>query len=162
MLCGTGVTSQLLESRYSIAVPTSQLFVNYLLLGLVFGSLLAFRKDFLNVLRENWWKYLIVGVIDVEANYLVVLAYKYTTLTSIQVGLSSLPPSLLSLPPSLPPSHLPPAPGQRHHCVRHGSFLHLPPSTLSDHSLDGRGSRHDWNTLTHNGRYQWAKKLRRR
>ncbi|PIK50230.1 putative solute carrier family 35 member F2-like [Apostichopus japonicus] len=31
------------------------------------------------------WKYLIVALIDVEANYLVVKAYQYTTLTSIQM-----------------------------------------------------------------------------
>ena len=85
MLAGTGVSSQLLESKYSIAVPTTQLFMNYFLLGVVFGTLLACRKNFLAILRKNWWKYLILGVTDVEANYVVVLAYKYTTLTSIQV-----------------------------------------------------------------------------
>ena len=73
---------------YAIAVPTTQLFVNYLLLGLIFGTLLACRKDVLPVLKENWWKYLILGFLDVEANYLIVLAYKYTTLTSVQVGLT--------------------------------------------------------------------------
>ena len=89
MLAGTGVSSQKLEADFAIAVPTTQLFVNYLLLGLVFGFLLACRKDVLPVLKENWWKYLILGILDVEANYMIVLAYKYTTLTSVQVGTSS-------------------------------------------------------------------------
>ena len=36
-------------------------------------------------LREAWWKYLLVALCDVEANYLVVLAYQYTSITSIQL-----------------------------------------------------------------------------
>lgn len=85
MLCGTGLTSSLLEVRYSIAVPTSQAFINYILLGMVFGVWLAVKKNFPTILKKNWWKYVILGVIDVEGNYLIILAYKYTTLTSIQV-----------------------------------------------------------------------------
>ena len=100
MLCGTGVTSQVLEGRYGIAVPTSQLFFSYLLLGIVFGGMLACKKNFLATLRQNWWKYLILGVVDTEANFLIVLAYKYTSLTSIQVQCSqsfSLPLSFLNV-----------------------------------------------------------------
>ena len=37
------------------------------------------------MLRQDGWKYAILGLIDVEANYLVVKAYTYTTITSIQV-----------------------------------------------------------------------------
>lgn len=29
---------------------------------------------------------MILGLIDIEANYLVIKAYQYTTLTSVQVG----------------------------------------------------------------------------
>lgn len=85
LLCGTGVTSQALEYFYQIAIPTTQLFLTYVVLAGVFFPILALRKDFLTILKNNWWKYLILGVIDVEANFLFVLAYKYTTLTSIQV-----------------------------------------------------------------------------
>ncbi len=46
---------------------------------------MAARKDFLTILRKNWWKYIILGVVDVEANYLIILAYKYTNLTTVQV-----------------------------------------------------------------------------
>ena len=52
---------------------------------MIFGPVLAVQKNFLSIIRENWWKYIFLGVIDVEANFLIVLAYKYTTLTSIQV-----------------------------------------------------------------------------
>lgn len=85
LLCGTGSTSQLLGSWYHLSVPTTQVFIVYVLLAAIFGSALAVRWDFLHVLRNNWWKYIILGILDVEGNYLVVLAYKYTTLTSIQV-----------------------------------------------------------------------------
>ena len=85
LLCGTGVTSQLLETNFNIAVPTTQAFLNYALLTAVFGVTLATRSDFLKVLWKNWWKYAILGAIDVEANFLVILAYKYTNLTSVQV-----------------------------------------------------------------------------
>lgn len=85
MLCGTGTTSQYLETNYAVDVPTTQIFINYVLLWAVFGVALATTKRFLKVLKENWWKYLFLGIIDVEANFLVVLGYKYTSLTSIQV-----------------------------------------------------------------------------
>lgn len=85
LLCGTGVTSQALEDFYGIAVPTTQLFLVYLVMAVLFFPVLVMKRDFLDVLKENWWRYIILGLIDVEANYLVVLAYKYTTLTSIQV-----------------------------------------------------------------------------
>ncbi|XP_064404936.1 solute carrier family 35 member F2-like isoform X2 [Halichondria panicea] len=85
MLCGTGVTSQLLQSTHGIHVPTTQSFINYVLLTTVFGVSLAVRKDFVQVLRRNWWKYIILGVIDVEANYMIVRAYEYTNLTTIQL-----------------------------------------------------------------------------
>lgn len=44
----------------------------------------------LAILKRRWWKYMILGVIDIEANYLVIKAYQYTTLTSVQVSVQSL------------------------------------------------------------------------
>ena len=40
----------------------------------------------MQILRNKWWKYLLLSLVDVEANYTVVKAYQYTTLTSIQVS----------------------------------------------------------------------------
>ena len=85
LLCGTGVTSQLLVSRHDIEAPTSQTFITYVFLAAIFGVAVAIRSDFVTILRYNWWKYAILGVIDMEANYLVVLAYRYTNLTTVQV-----------------------------------------------------------------------------
>ena len=86
LLCGTGVSSQLLFNRYSIEVPTAQAFLNYILLGFIYGVPVAVRKDFCSILRKNWWKYIFLGLVDVEANFLIILAYKYTNLTTVQVG----------------------------------------------------------------------------
>ncbi|XP_031574432.1 solute carrier family 35 member F1-like [Actinia tenebrosa] len=84
-LCGTGIFSQLLEQDHHIKTPTTQSFLNYVLLLILFMSQLVYRGGFLEVLKERGWKYLVLGLIDVEANYLVVKAYQYTNLTSIQV-----------------------------------------------------------------------------
>ena len=40
----------------------------------------------MQILKNKWWKYLLLSLVDVEANYTVVKAYQYTTLTSIQVS----------------------------------------------------------------------------
>ncbi|XP_078618113.1 solute carrier family 35 member F2-like [Branchiostoma floridae x Branchiostoma japonicum] len=88
LICGTSVTSTLLEAKYKVSTPTAQSFLNYILLALVFSIPLVRRGGDDNIkviLKRRWWKYVIVALIDVEANYLVVKAYQYTTLTSIQL-----------------------------------------------------------------------------
>ena len=91
-LCGTGIFSQLLENKYKIETPTTQSFFNYLLLALIFLSQLIYKGQFLVILRDRGWKYFLLGLIDVEANYLVVKAYQYTNLTSIQVRYKDIHP----------------------------------------------------------------------
>ena len=46
--------------------------------------------NLLYILKKKWWKYILLGLADVEANYLIVRAYQYTTLTSVQVRRSPL------------------------------------------------------------------------
>uniref|UniRef100_A0AAY4CHD5 Solute carrier family 35 member F1 n=1 Tax=Denticeps clupeoides TaxID=299321 RepID=A0AAY4CHD5_9TELE len=43
------------------------------------------KENLLAILKRRWWKYMILGMIDIEANYLVIKAYQYTTLTSVQL-----------------------------------------------------------------------------
>eukprot|EP00117_Sycon_ciliatum_P027157 scpid66470/ scgid22123/ Solute carrier family 35 member F2 len=86
-ICGTGVTSQLLQT-YNFAAPLTQLFTTYFLLGAIFSTSLMYRKDsqeLKEILRQRGWKYLVLSVIDVQANFAVVKAYQYTTLTSVQL-----------------------------------------------------------------------------
>jgi len=91
LVCGTGVFSQLLVTNYGIDIPTSQSFLNYLLLGFIYTTALAYHPgDFKSRLKERGWKYFLLALFDVEANFLVVKAYQYTNLTSIQVSLRHL------------------------------------------------------------------------
>ena len=45
-LCATGVTSELLVTDHDISVPTTQCFLNYLLLAGTFGVYFSTRKRF--------------------------------------------------------------------------------------------------------------------
>lgn len=87
LICGTAVSCQYLADA-GVETPMLQSFLNYALLLLVYTSVLSVRKgeqNLLQVLRADWKKYLVMGLADVEANYTVVKAYQYTTLTSIQL-----------------------------------------------------------------------------
>lgn len=87
LICGTAVSCRYLADA-RVETPMLQSFLNYTLLLLVYTTILCTRKgdrNLLHVLKTNWWKYLVMGLADVEANYTVVKAYQYTTLTSIQL-----------------------------------------------------------------------------
>ncbi|KAG9265191.1 solute carrier family 35 member F2-like isoform X1 [Astyanax mexicanus] len=88
LICGTAVTSQYLASTWNLDVPMLQSFINYTLLFFTYTTALLFRTgdgNILQILKTKWWKYILLGLADVEANYAVVKAYQYTTLTSIQL-----------------------------------------------------------------------------
>ncbi|OQV15845.1 Solute carrier family 35 member F1 [Hypsibius exemplaris] len=89
LLCGTAVTSTYLTTVKGVNCPTAQSFLNYVLLGVVYATSFGCYSDknygFSVAFKQRWWKYLILGVIDVEANYLMVKAYAYTSLTSVQL-----------------------------------------------------------------------------
>ncbi|KAM7340651.1 hypothetical protein ACRRTK_001266 [Alexandromys fortis] len=88
LVCGIGLTSKYLAEDFHANTPVFQSFLNYILLFLVYTTTLAVRQgeeNLLAILRRRWWKYMILGLIDLEANYLVVKAYQYTTLTSVQL-----------------------------------------------------------------------------
>uniref|UniRef100_A0A8C4CRX6 Solute carrier family 35 member F2 n=1 Tax=Denticeps clupeoides TaxID=299321 RepID=A0A8C4CRX6_9TELE len=88
MICGTAVTSQYLATDLHMDTPMLQSFISYSLLCLTYTAALIFRRgdgNILQILKTKWWKYFLLGLTDVEANYAVVKAYQYTTLTSIQL-----------------------------------------------------------------------------
>ncbi|XP_043928547.1 solute carrier family 35 member F2 isoform X2 [Protopterus annectens] len=77
-----------MAGNYKVNTPMLQSFLNYCLLLLVYTTILAFRKGDDNlwmILKKRSWKYALLGLADVEANYMVVKAYQYTTLTSVQL-----------------------------------------------------------------------------
>ncbi|PPR95798.1 hypothetical protein GOBAR_AA24870 [Gossypium barbadense] len=65
-----------------INAPMSQSFLNYVLLSVVYGSVMLYRRQ---ALKAKWYYYVILGLVDVEANYLVVKAYQYTSITSVML-----------------------------------------------------------------------------
>lgn len=87
LICGTAVSCQYLADA-GVETPMLQSFLNYALLLVIYTTILCTRKadrNIVEILKTKWWKYLIMGLADVEANYTVVKAYQFTTLTSIQL-----------------------------------------------------------------------------
>ncbi|CAG5124915.1 unnamed protein product [Candidula unifasciata] len=86
--CGTAVFSGLLQIQ-GVNASTAQSFGMYCVLCLVFTTQLAYKKGSRNLFcllcSLDGLKYALIGIIDVEANYLVVKAYQYTTVTSVQI-----------------------------------------------------------------------------
>lgn len=86
MLCATGVGSQKLVMACGVKIPGFLAFCNYMLLAMVFTTRLACKtEEAVKIVKKRWWKYIIIAIIDVYANFLVFTAYEYTSLTSVQV-----------------------------------------------------------------------------
>uniref|UniRef100_A0A3Q2ZCF2 Solute carrier family 35 member F1 n=1 Tax=Hippocampus comes TaxID=109280 RepID=A0A3Q2ZCF2_HIPCM len=88
LICAIGLTSKYLADDFHANTPVFQSFLNYILLFLVYTTTLAVRQgegNLLAILKQRWWKYMILGFIDIEANYLILKAYQYTTLSSVQL-----------------------------------------------------------------------------
>ncbi|PON83138.1 Solute carrier [Trema orientale] len=72
-------TSSLIASLGVDAPLTQSLFV-YLSLGLVYGIILLYRRQELQV---SWYWYLLLGFVDVQGNYFVNKAYQFSSITSV-------------------------------------------------------------------------------
>ncbi|XP_019428777.1 PREDICTED: solute carrier family 35 member F1-like [Lupinus angustifolius] len=81
LITSTGFTSSLLAKK-GIDAPTAQSFLNYALLAIIYGNILIYRRK---PLKVKWYYYIILGIIDVEANFLVVKSYQFTSLTSVML-----------------------------------------------------------------------------
>ncbi|KAL1544915.1 solute carrier family 35 member F1-like isoform X2 [Salvia divinorum] len=81
LVTSTGFLSSELAKK-GINAPTSQSFLNYVLLALVYGSIMLCRRQ---ALKAKWYYYILLGAVDVEANFLVVKAYQYTSITSVML-----------------------------------------------------------------------------
>ncbi|KAG6750058.1 hypothetical protein POTOM_047136 [Populus tomentosa] len=81
LITSTGFSSSELARR-GINAPTSQSFLNYVFLAIVYGSVMFYRKQ---ALKAKWYYYAILSLVDVEANFLVVKAYQYTPITSVML-----------------------------------------------------------------------------
>ncbi|RKP22856.1 solute carrier family 35 member SLC35F1/F2/F6, partial [Syncephalis pseudoplumigaleata] len=84
-ITGSNTSTTKLAQEYNINAPTMQSCLNYILLALAYNGWMLGKhggRHWLAMLRDRGWKYIILGVVDVEANYFVVKAYQYTSLTS--------------------------------------------------------------------------------
>lgn len=87
LICGTAVASGLLQNE-SVRIPTGQSFLTYVLLSATFTTWMccvAGGNSIPKLLRDRGWKYFFLALIDVEANYMVVKAYQFTSVTSVQL-----------------------------------------------------------------------------
>uniref|UniRef100_A0A0E0M3B0 Solute carrier family 35 member F1-like n=1 Tax=Oryza punctata TaxID=4537 RepID=A0A0E0M3B0_ORYPU len=66
LITSTGFSSSELARR-GVNAPTSQSLLNYVLLALVYGGILIYRRQQMTI---KWYYFLILGIVDVEANYI--------------------------------------------------------------------------------------------
>ncbi|CAL4125532.1 unnamed protein product, partial [Meganyctiphanes norvegica] len=88
LICVTAACCHLLNKTYHLNLPAAVGFINYVLLCLVYTTWLACRsgeRSLLHVLKARGILYAVVALVDVEANYLVLKAYQYTSVISVQL-----------------------------------------------------------------------------
>ncbi|GAB4822483.1 hypothetical protein N2152v2_009529 [Parachlorella kessleri] len=81
LIAVTATTSTFLANE-GISAPTLQSTLNYALLAAAYGTYLLWGRKATS-LSKPWWCYALLGLLDVEANYCLVLAYRFTSLTSV-------------------------------------------------------------------------------
>lgn len=88
LLCTINILSHYINASAVSVLPTGQSFPHYMLLFVIYTSWLAFRKGdrgLISILKARGWRYLLLCLIDVQANTLMNTAHQFTTLTCIQV-----------------------------------------------------------------------------
>jgi len=86
-LVSTGTLSQKLVLE-GTSIPAFQSFFVYVFLNLGYTSYTLYKygaKKWAQMVLKDGWKYFILAFLDVEGNYFVVLAYRYTTILSAQL-----------------------------------------------------------------------------
>ncbi|KAI9298011.1 DUF914-domain-containing protein [Neoconidiobolus thromboides FSU 785] len=86
-LCITtsNITTGALVDKYNIRIPTTQSFIIYLLIAIVFNFLLIKQQGYFQytkVLKNKWKQFLILSFCDVEANFFIVKGFGYTSYLS--------------------------------------------------------------------------------
>lgn len=86
-ITSTNTLSSLLANE-GTSIPAFQSFFNYVLLNLIYTSYTIYKYGFKKwgrLVIFDGWRFLILAFFDVEGNYFVVLAYRYTTILSAQL-----------------------------------------------------------------------------
>ncbi|RUS35024.1 hypothetical protein BC938DRAFT_476762 [Jimgerdemannia flammicorona] len=79
-ITATNVTSTKLGTSYGISMPTTQTFLNYLILAIVYNTIAIWKRGFVGWLRQIWKRGYICKYNG--ANYMVVKAFGYTSILS--------------------------------------------------------------------------------
>ncbi|QKX59687.1 uncharacterized protein TRUGW13939_06827 [Talaromyces rugulosus] len=77
-----------LLSYKGTSIPAFQTLWNYVLLNIVYTGITIYKygfKKWFKMLYTDCWKYFILSFLDVEGNYFMVLAYRYTSLLSAEL-----------------------------------------------------------------------------
>lgn len=74
----SGISSGFLASNYHVRVPTFQSFALYALLAIFLLPTLSREKERRKLWLLSSYTYLPIAIVDVEANFFVVLAFQYT------------------------------------------------------------------------------------
>ncbi|KAI4652932.1 uncharacterized protein J4E78_007760 [Alternaria triticimaculans] len=86
-ITGTNTLSSLLAEE-GTSIPAFQSFFNYVLLNIIYTSYTLYKYGFKKwgrVVIKDGWRFFILAFMDVEGNYFIVLAYRYTTILSAQL-----------------------------------------------------------------------------
>ncbi|CAH1967507.1 unnamed protein product [Acanthoscelides obtectus] len=98
ILCAMNTLAHYINSNPTRVLPTGQSFPHYMFLCAIYTSWLAFRrgdKGLISIIKVRGWRYLLLCLIDVQANTLLSTAHQYTTLTSVQLlGCVAIPVAL--------------------------------------------------------------------
>lgn len=98
LLCGVNTLSHLINAQPDGVLPTGQSFPHYMFLCAIYTSWLAFRRGedgLIAIIKSRGWRYLLLCLIDVQANTLLSSAHQFTTLTSVQLlGCVAIPVTL--------------------------------------------------------------------
>ncbi|KAF9363329.1 hypothetical protein BGX34_004373 [Mortierella sp. NVP85] len=81
----TNIFSTKLAQEHGVSIPTSQSFLNYLVLGIVYTGITLHKEGFrgwLIAIKRRSLYYILFALIDVEGNYFMVKAFSYTSLLS--------------------------------------------------------------------------------
>ncbi|KAF1936800.1 DUF914-domain-containing protein [Clathrospora elynae] len=88
-LCITATnTFSTLLANEGTSIPAFQSFFNYVLLNLIYTSYTIYKYGFKKwgrMVVSDGWRFFILAFMDVEGNYFIVLAYRYTTILSAQL-----------------------------------------------------------------------------
>ncbi|KAI8086432.1 uncharacterized protein BX664DRAFT_265538 [Halteromyces radiatus] len=84
-ITGTNVVTTKLSNDYGVSIPTTQTFLVYACLAIVYNSYAIYKRGIRGWLLQFWRRgifYFILGFVDVEGNYFVVKSFGYTSMLS--------------------------------------------------------------------------------